>query len=293
MCPDHFKTSFMSKKSYKLLTTLFLLITIVNFSFIPAKEVKWTAIGDSITYLNNHLNETGNRTQKGYLDMVKERLPNINYINQGHNGWTTVGIAKAIDKLGLVESDLYSIFLGTNDWWAGVPVGSIDDYINNTGTGTTCGSYRKIIDKIRSLNPGAKIVVITPLQRNDFVYIADANNNAYGSYKEKNGQTLEMFAKAIAEIGKYEKFAVIDLYHNKKLKLEKLVKFKRLKNPTTGSYQNYKYPASAAIPFHPKGDDYPYPTEAMRMTYDGLHPSDKGNKVIAESLVNVFKKYVD
>ncbi len=255
--------------------------------------MKWTAIGDSITYLNNHLNETGNRTQKGYLDRVKERLPNVNYINQGHNGWTTVGIANAIDKLGIEQSDLYSIFLGTNDWWSGIPVGSIDDYINNTGTGTTSGAYRKIIDKIRSLNPNAKIVLITPMQRNDFVYIADANNNAYGSYKEKNGQTLEMFAKAVAEIGKHEHFPVVDLYHNKKLTLEKLVKFKRLKNPSTGNYQNYSYPESSTIPFHPKDDDYPYPTDAMKMTYDGLHPSDKGNKVIAESLVNVFKKYVN
>jgi lysophospholipase L1-like esterase len=283
----------MSRKSFKPLITSLVFIAIINFSFIPAKEMKWTAIGDSITYLNNHLNETGNRTQKGYLDRVKEQLPNVNYINQGHNGWTTVGIANAIDKLGIEQSDLYSIFLGTNDWWSGIPVGSIDDYINNTGTGTTSGAYRKIIDKIRSLNPNAKIVLITPMQRNDFVYIADANNNAYGSYKEKNGQTLEMFAKAIAEIGKHEHFPVVDLYHNKKLTLEKLVKFKRLKNPSTGNYQNYSYPESSTIPFHPKDDDYPYPIDAMKMTYDGLHPSDKGNKVIAESLVNVFKKYIN
>ncbi|KQM77270.1 GDSL family lipase [Pedobacter sp. Leaf216] len=283
----------MNKRSFTRFSILLLAITIINFSFIPVKEVKWTAIGDSITYLNNHLDETGNRTKKGYLDMVKERLPNINYINQGHNGWTTVGIAKAIDKLGIEESELYSIFLGTNDWWAGIPVGSINDYINDTGTATSCGAYRKIVNKIRSINPKAKIVLITPMQRNDFVYIANANNNAYGSYKEKNGQTLESFANAITAIGKYENFVVVDLYHNKKLKLEKLVKFKRLKNPSSGNYQNYSYPESSTIPFDPKRDDYPYPIDAMRMTYDGLHPSDKGNKVIAESLVRVFKKILD
>lgn len=280
----------MSRKSLKKLITSLLFISIINFSFIPAKEIKWTAIGDSITYLNNHLNETGNRVEKGYLDRVKDRLPNVNYINQGHNGWTAVGIAKEINKLGIVQSDLYSIFLGTNDWWSGIPVGTINDYINNTGAGTTSGAYRIIIDKIRSLNPNAKIVVITPMQRNDFVYVADANNNAFGSYKAKNGQTLEMFANAIIEIAKHENFPVVDLYHNQKLKLEKAVKFKRLKNPLTGEYQNYKYPESASIPFSPKSDDYPYPLDAMKMTYDGLHPSDKGNKIIAENLVKVFKK---
>ncbi|GAA4200595.1 hypothetical protein GCM10022289_12570 [Pedobacter jeongneungensis] len=283
----------MSKKNYNRIILIFLFSTIINFSFIPAKVIRWTAIGDSITYLNNHLNETGNRVQKGYLDRVKERLPNISYINQGHNGWTSVGIAKEINKLGIVQSDLYSIFLGTNDWWAGIPVGSLSDYINNTGTGTTCGAYRIIIDKIRSLNPGAKIVIITPMQRNDFVYIANANNNAFGSYKAKNGQTLEMFANAIAEIGKHENFPVVDLYHNQKLKVEKSVKFKRLKNPSTGAYQNYKYPESASIPYQPQSDDYPYPLDAIKMTYDGLHPSDKGNKIIAESLVHVFKKYAN
>jgi len=282
----------MSKKNYKRVILILLFSTTINFSFIPAKEIKWTAIGDSITYLNNHLNETGNRVTKGYLDRVKERLPNINYINQGHNGWTTVGIAKEIDKLGIVQSDLYSVFLGTNDWWAGIPAGSLNDYINNTGTGTTCGAYRIIIDKIRSLNPNAKIVIVTPMQRNDFVYIANANNNAYGSYKAKNGQTLETFANAIAKIGNHENFPVVDLYHNQKLKIEKAVKFKRLKNPSTGMYQNYKYPESATIPYQPKGDDYPYPPEAAKVTYDGLHPSDKGNKIIAESLVHVFKKYL-
>ncbi|GGH19701.1 SGNH/GDSL hydrolase family protein [Pedobacter zeae] len=281
----------MSNKNLKKLTGPLLFILIINFSFTPAKEIKWTAIGDSITYLNNHLNETGNRVKRGYLDRVKDRLPNISYINQGHNGWTTVGIAKEINKLGIVQSNLYSVFLGTNDWWAGIPVGSLNDYINNTGTGTTCGAYRIIIDKIRSLNPNAKIVVITPIQRNDFVYIADANNNAFGSYQAKNGQTLEMFANAIIEIAKHENFPVLDLYHNRKLKLEKAVKFKRLKNPSTGVYQNYKYPESASIPFNPKEDDYPYPLDAVKMTYDGLHPSDQGNKVIAGNLVKLFKRH--
>ena len=54
-------------------------------SFKP-KEITWTAIGDSITYLNEHADETGNRISKGYMTMVTEKLPNIHYKNQGHNG---------------------------------------------------------------------------------------------------------------------------------------------------------------------------------------------------------------
>jgi lysophospholipase L1-like esterase len=73
------------------------------------------------------------------------------------------------------------------------------------------------------------------------------------------------------------------------LKLEKLVKFKRLKDPQTGVYKNFKYPTFIDIPFDPATDEYPYPLEAIDMTYDGLHPSDKGYEVIARKLVKVLK----
>lgn len=267
-----------------------LLMCIPLLAMTPEKEIKWVAIGDSITYLNDHLNETGNRVSKGYLTRVKERLPDINYINKGYNGWTAVKIATKINDLALVSADIYTIFLGTNDWWAGLPLGTLNDYINDTGTITTCGAFRKITNKIYSLNHNAKIVLITPMQRNDFVYIANARNNAYGSYKEKKGQLLEAFANAVTAIGKYEHLPVIDLYHNKELKLKKLVKFKRLKDTLTGEYKNYKYPESNRIPFDPSKDEYPYPVQAINRTYDGLHPSDKGNEIIAQNIVKAFSK---
>src|SRR3954453_193359 len=101
---------------------LLMTIVLVAASFSP-KEISWVAIGDSITYLNEHIDETGNRITKGYMTRVTEKMPGIHYINQGHNGWTSGGIANDIEKLGLVKADVYSIFLGTNDWWAGRPVG--------------------------------------------------------------------------------------------------------------------------------------------------------------------------
>ena len=66
----------------------------------------WVAIGDSITYLNEHPNETGNRITKGYMTRVAEKLPNIHYINQGHNGWTSGGIASEIENIGLIKADV-------------------------------------------------------------------------------------------------------------------------------------------------------------------------------------------
>lgn len=268
---------------------LLLLIAVFGLASFAPKEVTWTAIGDSITYLNNHQDETHNRISKGYMTRVTERLPDIKYINQGHNGWTAVGIAKEIDNLGLTKTDIYSVFLGTNDWWSGLPLGSMDDYINNTGLKTVFGAYRIIINKIRVLNPNATIILITPMQRADFVYIGDNHNNAWGSYKAKNGQTLAEFANAVKLIGDFEHFKVVDLYNESRLKVNKLIKFKRLKDPATGNYRNYKYPDFEGIPFNPDTDEYPYPEEAMNYTFDGLHPSDKGYKVITDMLVKVLK----
>lgn len=264
---------------------------VLLFTSFRQKELTWIAIGDSITYLNDHPNETGNRITKGYMTRVTGKLSYIHFLNQGHNGWTSGGIAEQIEKLGLTKADIYSVFLGTNDWWQGRPLGTLPDYRNATGNATVYGSFRLIINKLRSLNPEAKILLITPMQRTDFVYINNPKNNAYGSYREKNGQRLEQFALAVDSIGKYEGFNVVDLYHKKGMEVEHLVKFKRLKDPKTGMYRKFRYPDYIDIPFQPGVDEYPYPLEAIDITYDGLHPSDKGYSMITKELVKILKKY--
>ncbi|SEW52130.1 SGNH/GDSL hydrolase family protein [Chitinophaga arvensicola] len=267
-----------------------LMIAAVAAAFKPRK-ITWVAIGDSITYLNEHPDETGNRITKGYMTRVTAQLPDIQYINKGYNGWTSGGIADAIEKLDLVKADVYSVFLGTNDWWAGRPVGTLADYINKTGNHTVYGAYRTITDKLKSLNKSAHIILITPLQRGDFVYIADMKNNAYGSYKEKKGQLLSQVAAAIDSIADYAHFDKVDLYQESGITIENAVKYKRLKDPASGVYTNYTWPAYQDVPFNPATDEYPYPVEAIDMTYDGLHPSDKGFTVIADMLVKVMRKY--
>lgn len=274
----------------KICTVLLLIASVIVFSSLHVKKRTWVAIGDSITYLNEHANETGSRITKGYMTMVTERRPEITYYNQGHNGWTSGGIADKIESLGIQKADIYSILLGTNDWWGGRPVGTIEDYKQNTGSKTVYGAFRIIIDKLKQLNKKAQVILITPLQRGDFVYVANMHNNAWGSYKEKNGQQLLDVVNAIKAIGAHEKYAVVDLYNDSGITVENVVKFKRLKNPDTGVYQNYPYPDYLSIPFNPDTDEYPYPVESIDMTYDGLHPSDKGYEIITEMLLKVMKK---
>jgi lysophospholipase L1-like esterase len=252
------------------------------------RPLTWVAIGDSITYLNDHTDETGHRLTKGYLTDVVDRLPYVHYVNQGHNGWTTTDFARSIDKLGIPVGDVYTIFLGTNDWWQGHRIGTWADYEQATGDSTIYGCFRIIVNKLHQLNPSAPIILLTPMPRADFVYINGARNNAYGSYRDKNGQSLEAVAAAVADIGQHEGFRVIDLYHERGLSIPHLVRFKRLRDPATGAYRNYTYPDYVSIPFDP-ADEYPYPPEAQDMTYDGLHPSDKGDALIAKRVVRAIK----
>jgi lysophospholipase L1-like esterase len=89
-----------------------------------------------------------------------------------------------------------------------------------------------------------------------------------------------------------EGIELVDLYHQKGMDHADLVKFKRLKDPATGEYKNYRYPDFIDIPFDPGKDDYPYSMESIDVTYDGLHPSDKGYQIIARELVPIFRKMV-
>jgi lysophospholipase L1-like esterase len=268
----------------KVFLAILLVFTLTNFT---KKQITWVAIGDSITYINDHPAETKNLVTKGFMTLIAEKHPNVFYYNQGHNGWTARKIASEIESLNLERGDVYTIFLGTNDWWQGLPIGRYSDI--DTGPSTFYGAMGAIVAKIHQLNPMAKIILITPMQRGDFVYLGDFKNNAYGSYKPKKEQNLSGFADAVKEIAKKQKLRLVDLYYQSGITLENMVKYKRLKNPETGKYQNYTYPSYVDVPFNPETDEYPYPPEAGDMTYDGLHPSDKGYAIMANMVEKAMR----
>lgn len=179
------------KKLIQYITIWSILIACSN------KEIKWVALGDSITYLNDHKDKTDNRVTKGYITRVVEALPQFDYTNKGKNGWTAIRVAQEIENLELRSADVYTIFLGTNDWWVGKPIGDLQDYVNDTGSETFYGAYRIIVNKILTLKKDARIILITPMQRSDFVYWSNFKNQAYGSYREKDGQSQNFRAAKV------------------------------------------------------------------------------------------------
>jgi hypothetical protein len=62
---------------------LILIIALFVFSSFTEKEITWIAIGDSITYLNDHPDETGYRVTKGYLTGVTVCYGDVDHLIPG------------------------------------------------------------------------------------------------------------------------------------------------------------------------------------------------------------------
>ena len=243
----------------------------------------WCAIGDSFTYLNDHLNETGYRVKKGYITRVCEKISGITVNNMGINGSTTEDWL----KVAIPKADFYTILLGTNDWHHHIPVGGTEDF-KHAQKGTILGNLGDLVKRIREKASDAPVIIMNPVERGDFVCIDDPENNARGSYAPDGGQMLAAIADQIFLECRGEKIYPVDLHKRCGFLQENVVHFKRVKKD--GRYQNLPYPDYVDVPYDPLNDEYPYPPEAVHMTYDGLHPSDEGSEVIAQILAETINK---
>lgn len=245
--------------------------------------IRWTAIGDSFTYLNDHLDETGYRVSRGYLSRIGDRIPELELTNIGINGST---FRDWIDQ-EIPPAEVYTVLLGTNDWHAGFPLGTRDDFISRR-EGTILGHLGILIGHIRQASPQGKIVVGSPVERADFVYLWDPYNNAPGSYAPEHGQRLSDVAAAIMDCCARAGIATVDLHEKSGFTQDKLVKFKRVR--AGDGYLDLPYPDYIPYPFRPGEDEYPYPVEAAALTYDGLHPSDEGCDILAGLFADAVRK---
>lgn len=255
------------------------------------EKLRWCAIGDSITFLNDHLEQTGERVKNGYLTRTRNKCEHeyeIEIINQGMDGSVTGDFVHR----ELPEADLYTVLLGTNDWSQGVPCGTVEDFINRH-EGTIVGNLGLIIDHIHEKCPEARIIVMNPVERGDFVEIIDPSNNMHGSYALCHGQKLkDISAKIFRCADSCEWVEALDLHRLSGFKQGNVLHFKRIK--VDGEYRNVEFPDYVQYTYNPETDEYPYPSAAGWMTYDGLHPSDEGNEriasILAEQILQVPKE---
>lgn len=162
-------------------------------------KAHWQSLGTSITWYNDNVSSA---FTKGYQTRVREKLPFKRFSNKGVSG----GVLES--AIGLVShADYYTIEHGINDWGHSTPVGTIDDYKNNTKNGTFAANYRLLIDAIYKANPKAMIVLCTPRKGYGFGTYLPAKCDM-----PLNGIYLKEYADIVREIAAYESLPVADFF---------------------------------------------------------------------------------
>lgn len=161
-------------------------------------KAKWCALGTSITWYNDH----PNKFTKGYETRLLEKLAFTSWVNKGVNGGTLSSAISQVEK-----ADYYTIEHGINDWGHAVPVGTMDDYINDTNNGTYAATFRRLIETIFEANPDAKVIICTPRKGYGFGgYLPEH------WYDEWHGIYLKDYVDIMRKIAEYEGFPVADFF---------------------------------------------------------------------------------
>lgn len=174
-------------------------VIIVPEDTVAHINAHWMSLGTSITWYNDNVSAA---FTKGYQTRVREVLPFKRFSNKGVNGGV---LASAISQVS--HADYYTIEHGINDWGHSTPVGTIDDYKNNTDNGTFAANYRKLIDAIYKANPKAMIVLCTPRKGYGFGTYLPADCNM-----PHNGIYLRQYAEIVRQIAEYESLPVADFF---------------------------------------------------------------------------------
>lgn len=239
---------------------IFLIAALVAF-VLPATAQKreinahWCALGTSITWYNENVATARGGFTKGYQTRVKEKLDFKQYTNKGVNGGE---LKTAIPQV--IKADYYTIEHGVNDWHKKVPVGTIDDYINNTNNGTFAAEYRKLIDAIYKANPKAKIVICTPRQGAGFRGTNGPYTCPYDPRGDINGVYLKDYADMARQIAEFESIPVADFFGT-------CANWRNI-------YQMSLNNARAADGLHE----------------DGVHPNDDSYQMMANLLIDALEK---
>ena len=193
----------------------------------PWKGKKVGYIGDSITDPNCLTNV------KRYWSFLQDWLGITPWV-YGVNGreWNDVPRqAEALKKEHGNEVDAVVVLIGTNDFNAGVPIGSwYTEKEEQVATGlgsaqrmetrkhrtpaltddTFKGRINKGLGQLKALFPDKQIVLLTPLHR-AFATFGDTNVQPDESYQNRCGEYFDAYVQAIKEAGNVWGVPVIDL----------------------------------------------------------------------------------
>lgn len=212
----------------------------------------WCALGTSITWYNENVDQSNGGFTRGYQSRVMDKLAFSQYTNKGVSGGA---LKTALAQV--VKADYYTIEHGINDWGQSIPVGTLNDYINKTDNGTFAAEYRKLIDRIFTLNPKAKVVICTMRKGYGFSSYLPSDCNL-----PKNGIYAHEYADMAIQIANYEGFPVADFFYQCGGQRE------LLNQSLNNARSNIGY------------------------TNDAVHPNDIGYQRMANVLIDAFEKVI-
>ena len=236
---------------------------IVNASYTYNKKAVF--YGDSITY-GRPSYKSGNKNYS-WVNYIKDNYDLEETSNRGKNGWTVsnvngTAIYKLIDQDKEKQYDYIILQGGCNDVYYDVPLGSYkeDDYSGNYNSGTFTGGLETYLYKATKEWKNAKIGYIITYKT---------------SYADKRpADKTEMYYNQLIKVLKKWNISYLDLYDGQnsfgKRYSEDILKTNVLSNKYAVKEWNFDYRNTGT---------YGY-------TYDNLHLSKEGYKVISPYIYN-------
>ena len=170
---------------------------------------KMTCVGDSIT--------AGSGTTKTYWSIIDETLKPLSMTGMGVGGscvsatsdYGTSNSPLIRRYTSIPESDIITIYMGTNDYGHETPMGTIDDMEDKS----FYGALNVIIPGIQKAHPDAQLVWITPTHRYGFGTSKILGTKfTYDYLPNGRGYSLGDYVDVIKEVCEKYSVPVIDLF---------------------------------------------------------------------------------
>ena len=172
--------------------------------------------GDSITWQDGEAYIQGEHIgeiAKGYQTVFSANVNLSRKTNMGKSGWSMAvvngnGVVNTILSVSnYAQFDLCTIACGTNDFKLNVPIGTLGQIGDTSFDDTTFyGAYRKAVEYILTNSPTIRLVLMTPLQRDNSGYDVNYTNSA--------GHKLIDYVNAVKAVGEMYGLPVCDMYAN-------------------------------------------------------------------------------
>lgn len=187
--------------------------------------------GAKVAYLGDSITDAGVlKEDTHYWDFLQQWL-DIEPLVYGRSGHQWHQIAGQADKLMAEHGDDFDaimIFVGTNDYNAGVPIGEwfTEEKVTVNADGhqverirrapvmdqkTYRGRINSVLDKLKRMYPTKQIVLLTPIHR-AYAKFADHNVQPDESHQNACGEYVDAYVASIKEASAIWSVPVIDTY---------------------------------------------------------------------------------